>query len=324
MMEQQHYKEWLELSLHGDLSGPELKTLEEHLASCSECRMELEVLKQLRTDMKNAGRLEANDALLQEARLELRAALRTERSKVPLWHSVTDKIDEFFAPWAKVSFAGAAMLVVGFIAGYLVYHLPAQDGTMMRQLSQSSEFSRGEAQIANMKFEDADPSDGEIAFRFDAVTPLQVKGSINDPGVQSVLTKALMYEENPGVRLRAVSAMSSQIQIQTSAPSEADNLVKHALVEAMKFDDNPGVRKQALQALRKFKIDDEIKIGLLYVLINDKIEGMRVDAITSLALGKDETYASDEHLLNILRKKVETDNNRYVRQGARAVLQEVQ
>ena len=80
----------------------------------------------------------------------------------------------------------------------------------------------------------------------------------------------------------------------------------------------------ALRALRKFKIDDEIKLGLLHVLNNDKIEGMRVDAITSLALAKDETFASDQHLLDILRKKVETDNNRFVRQGARAVLQEVQ
>ena len=183
---------------------------------------------------------------------------------------------------------------------------------------------RGQAQIANMKFEDSDPSTGEIAFRFDAVTPLQVKGSLSDPGVQSVLTKALMSSENPGVRLRAVSAITSQIQIQTSPPSESDNLVKHALVEAMKFDDNPGVRMQALQALRKFKIDDEIKLGLLHVLTNDKIEGMRVDAITSLALAKDETFASDQNLLEILRKRVETDNNRYVRQGARAVLQEVQ
>ncbi len=322
-MEQQHHRDWLELSLHGDLSGPELKTLEEHLASCSDCRRELESLKQLQKDMRDARRLDATDPLLQEARLELRAALRAERSRVPFWHSMTEKLDRLFAPWTRVSLAGASMLLVGFMAGYLVYRSPAPDGSI-RQLSEDSEFSRGEAQIANMKFEDADPSDGEIAFRFDAVTPLQVKGSPNDPGVQSVLTRALMNEENPGVRLRTVSAMTSQIQIGTSAPTESDNLVKHALVEAMKFDDNPGVRKQALQALRKFKVDDEIKLGLLYVLSSDKTEGMRVDAINSLALGKDETYASDQHLLEILRKRVETDNNRYVRQGARAVLQEVQ
>jgi len=323
MMEQQHYKDWLELSLHGELAAPDQKKLEEHLATCAECRTELEDLKHLQTTLRGAKRLEPTDALLQEARLELRTALRVERSKATFWQSAMDKIDELFAPWAKVSLAGAAMLVVGFMAGYLVFH-SSMDEMMIQQVSDNTEIMRGQAQIANMKFEDSDPSTGEIAFRFDAVTPLQVKGSLSDPGVQSVLTKALMSSENPGVRLRAVSAITSQIQIQTSPPSESDNLVKHALVEAMKFDDNPGVRMQALQALRKFKIDDEIKLGLLHVLTNDKIEGMRVDAITSLALAKDETFASDQNLLEILRKRVETDNNRYVRQGARAVLQEVQ
>lgn len=322
-MEQQHYKDWLELSLHGELAAPDQKKLEEHLATCAECRTELEDLKHLQTTLRGAKRLEPTDALLQEARLELRTALRVERSKATFWQSAMDKIDELFAPWAKVSLAGAAMLVVGFMAGYLVFH-SSMDEMMIQQVSDNTEIMRGQAQIANMKFEDSDPSTGEIAFRFDAVTPLQVKGSLSDPGVQSVLTKALMSSENPGVRLRAVSAITSQIQIQTSPPSESDNLVKHALVEAMKFDDNPGVRMQALQALRKFKIDDEIKLGLLHVLTNDKIEGMRVDAITSLALAKDETFASDQNLLEILRKRVETDNNRYVRQGARAVLQEVQ
>ena len=323
MMEQQHYKDWLELSLHGELAAPDQKKLEEHLATCAECRTELEDLKHLQTTLRGAKRLEPTDALLQEAPLELRTALRVERSKATFWQSAMDKIDELFAPWAKVSLAGAAMLVVGFMAGYLVFH-SSMDEMMIQQVSDNTEIMRGQAQIANMKFEDSDPSTGEIAFRFDAVTPLQVKGSLSDPGVQSVLTKALMSSENPGVRLRAVSAITSQIQIQTSPPSESDNLVKHALVEAMKFDDNPGVRMQALQALRKFKIDDEIKLGLLHVLTNDKIEGMRVDAITSLALAKDETFASDQNLLEILRKRVETDNNRYVRQGARAVLQEVQ
>ena len=323
MMEQQHYKDWLELSLHGELAAPDQKKLEEHLATCAECRTELEDLKHLQTTLRGAKRLEPTDALLQEARLELRTALRVERSKATFWQSAMDKIDELFAPWAKVSLAGAAMLVVGFMAGYLVFH-SSMDEMMIQQVSDNTEIMRGQAQIANMKFEDSDPSTGEIAFRFDAVTPLQVKGSLSDPGVQSVLTKALMSSENPGVRLRAVSAITSQIQIQTSPPSESDNLVKHALVEAMKFDDNPGVRMQALQALRKFKIDDEIKLGLLHVLTNDKIEGMRVDAITSLALAKDETFASDQNLLEILRKRVETDNNRYVRQGARAVLREVQ
>lgn len=326
MMEHQQYREWLELSLHGDLGPREKGMLDEHLATCGDCRSELEDLKQLQSALRKAPRLEVTDLMLQEARQDLRAALRIERSRVSFWQTVMEKIDEVFAPWAKVSLGAASMLAVGFLAGSLVFRTNVSaDGMLIQQASPDTEILRGQAQITNVRFDDSDPSDGEIGFTFDAVTPVQVKGSPNDPGVQSVLTKALMSDENPGVRLRAVSAITSQIQIGTSTPAtEGDKEVKHALVEAMKFDPNPGVRREALLALRKFRSDDEVKLGLLYVLNKDENDGMRVEAINSLANGKDETYASDQHLLDILKKKVESDNNRYVRQRARAVLQEVQ
>ena len=103
-----------------------------------------------------------------------------------------------------------------------------------------------------------------------------------------------------------------------------DGNSSQALIEAMKFDPNPGVRREALRALGKFPFDEDIKKGLLFVLNKDENEGLRVEAINNLAAAKDEFRASDEHLLDILRKRVQSDNNRYVRQRARAVLQEVQ
>ncbi len=325
-MEHRQWKEWLERSLHGDIAPRERKALEDHLVSCAECRADLEDLKLLQAKIGEAKRLEVTDAMLLEARQELRAALRVAQSRVSFWDSAMEWIDELLAPWAKASLAAAALLAVGFVGGYLVFQTPVTaDGLMIQQISDNTEILRGQPQIANVKFEDADPSDDEISFAFDAVSPMKVKGSPNDPGIQSVLTKAIMSEENPGVRLRAVSAITSQIQIQTSAPPpESDNEVKHALVEAMKYDPNPGVRREALLALRKFWTDDEIRKGLLYVLNKDQNDGMRVEAINSLANAKDGTYASDQYLQEILRKRVESDNNRYVRQKARAVLQEVQ
>ena len=325
-MNHQEIKSWLELSIHGDLDQSQQRILDEHLAGCGECRSELEELKRLFTAVERSPRLAATDSLLQEARQELRVALRLEHSRVSLWDQIKEKTEEWMAPWVRISLSAASMLAIGFIAGALVVRsaAPSGGGMVFQQVSDKTEVLRGEPQITNVKFEDADPTDGQVAFSFDAVTPVQVKGSPNDPGVQSVLTKALMYEENPGVRLRAVSAMTSQIQIQMTNPTKGDEEVKHALIEAMKYDLNPGVRREALHALAKFPFDNDIKQGLLFVLNKDKNEGLRVEAINNLAAGKDEFKASDEHLLDILRQRVESDNNRYVRQRARAVLQEVQ
>jgi hypothetical protein len=320
-MNHELFKSWLQLLVVDELESADREALDVHLAGCSECRSELEELRKLRTAV-SGQRFRVTDSLLQEARQELRAALRIERSRVPFWSGVMARIDDLVAPWAKISVAGAAMVATGFFAGYLTYS-GDQSGVAIQSVSGGTDVSRGEARITNVRFDDPDASDGEIEFSFDAVSPIRVKGSPNDPGVQSVLTRALITEENPGVRLRTVSAITSQIEINTGKPNEADNDVKRALIEAMKFDDNPAVRQEALRALAKFPFDELIKEGLLYVLSKDKNEGLRVEAINSLGAVRSQITASDDRLLDILQKRVETDNNRYVRTRARAVLEEV-
>jgi hypothetical protein len=324
-MNHEPFTSWLQLSLLGELGSSEQRSLDEHLTGCGHCRSELETLRKLQHAVSSSRRFEASEALLQEARLELRAALRLERSRVPFWSGLWNRLDEFMSPALKLAVAGAGMLAFGFLAGALTYSGGQEGGSgmVMQSVSEATDVTRGEARITNVRFDDADPTDGEIEFTFEAVSPVRIKGSPNDPGVQSVLTRALMTEENPGVRLRTVSAITSQIQINRGSVSQEDNDVKRALVDAMKFDDNPGVRKEALKALSLFPFDEIIKEGLLYVLSKDKSEGMRVEAINSLGAVRGQMTASDERLMDILQKRSENDNNRYVRTRARAVLQEV-
>ncbi len=59
------------------------------------------------------------------------------------------------------------------------------------------------------------------------------------------------------------------------------------------------------------------------MLVEDENEGLRVEAINSLGTHRDEMRSSDEQLLETLKRKMESDNNRYVRSRARAVLKEV-
>ncbi len=323
-MKHERYKELLPLSVHGELGSDEQRMLDSHVAECVECQEELEELRHLQSAVAGATRLPVTDSLLQEARLELRAAIRKERNRTTLWTRFSEALGDFSAAQVRLAAVAASFLVVGFFGGYLLFQSDhPEGGPVLKQVGDQTEVLRGDAQITNIKFEDADPSDGEIAFSFNAVSPVRIKGNPNDPGIQSVLTKALMYEGNAGVRLRAVSAITPQIQIQLKESSGVDNEVKTALINAMKFDENPGVRKEALQALRKFSFDDDIKKGLIHVLTGDKNQGLRVEAINSLATAKDEIRSSDEQLLEFLREKMETDNNQYIRLRARAVLEEV-
>lgn len=321
-MNHQPYREWIELALFEELSDDERQSLDRHLQSCAECRAVFEQTRLLQTTLARVQRVEVTDLLLMEARQEFRAALRKERSKVSIRQRLREFIGDLVAPPVRGAVGSAFMLALGFLGGYLMFRSLATNGSIAQRLSGETELTRGESQIANVKFTDADPSDGEIEFSFDAVTPVNIKGSPNDPGIQSVLMKALTNEENPGVRLRAVSAMTSpMVKIELG---KKDQEVKDALINAMKYDENPGVRKEALKALMKVPFDDDIRQALLHVLANDKNEGMRVDAINLLTASKDELKSADDKLLEILRKKAESENNNYIRLRARAVLQEVQ
>ncbi len=320
-MNHQPYREWIELGLANELSPHEKQELETHLASCAECRSVREEIQSLHNALAKKARVEVTDALLMEARQQFRAALRSERNKAGLWQQMTEFVDTVFAPPMKLAAGGAFLVAVGFVGGYVMFSgSTGQNGIVPAE--GDAELSRGELLVTNVRFDDGDPSDGTIEFSFDATTPMQVKGSPNDPGIQSLLVKALMNEDNPGVRLRAVSAMTSpMVNIQMT---KTDAQVKTALINAMKYDENPGVRKEALKALKKMPFDDEIKQGLIEVLAKDRNESMRIDAIDALSTAKNELKSTDDQLLEILRRKIESDNNGYVRSRARAVLQEVQ
>jgi hypothetical protein len=322
-MNHQPYREWIELGIFDELSKEERHSLDEHIRSCVECRAEVKASKRLHTAVSKAKKFGVTDELLMEARQEFRAALRKERSGVSLWQQVNIAIDAVLAPPLKLAAGGAFMLAVGVLGGYFMFHSTNRNGNGLAQsMSSSTQLSRGESQITNVKFSDADPSDGVVAFSFDAVTPVEVKGSPGDPGIQSVLVKALAHEENPGTRLRAVSAITSpMVNIQFN---KQEKEIVESLVNAMKYDENPAVRKEAIKALRKLPLDDTIKEGLLHVLSKDKNEGMRVEAINALTAVRGDVKSSDDKLMEILRKKAEFENNNYIRQRAKAVLQEVQ
>ena len=119
-MNHQEFKSWLEASLHGDLEPEQQRMLDEHLAGCAECRSEREELQRLFAAVDGSKRVEVTENLLQEARQELRVALRLERSRVSLWDQVRQKTEEWLAPWVRTSLAAASMIAVGFIAGALV------------------------------------------------------------------------------------------------------------------------------------------------------------------------------------------------------------
>ncbi|HUI09088.1 MAG TPA: HEAT repeat domain-containing protein [Bacteroidota bacterium] len=312
------YRSLVFLAASGTVDDDERAVLDRHMAGCTECAGEFAALVRLHDALGAAHRaVEPDDRLLAEARQELRVALRAERARVRPWASLIESVRG--GPAWRLALGGAFALACGILAGRTLF-APATDrdgaGGAPAIAIRASEPREEETRITNVHFVDHAAARGEVEFTFDAVTPVRMRGSIDDPKIQKVLTHAMLNEENPGVRLQAVSAL-------TRGGAEAgENDVRSALVKALESDPNVGVRKEALNALRRLPFDAEIKKALLHTLVADGNPGLRVAAINALAAAPAGSAGLDSDILEVLKQKAETDDNNYIRVKARAVIQE--
>lgn len=330
-MKHTQFKEWLQLSVIDELKDDERALLDIHLVECSACRAELNEMEKFHSIVVRQDSIEVSDTLLQEARQQLRTALLEQRLKKSLWKDAFGSIHEYVFRDHKIAFGGIAMVALGMFVGYVVFvpprigeekiarqERPIVQETMHMDGNKDS-FTQEETRTSNLHFIDSDAGDGLIEFTFDAVTPMHVRGNVNDDRVQRVLARALTNEENAGVRLRAVGAIASR----DHGGKNSDPEVKAALISALKEDENPGVRQEALRVLLRYPLDKEVKQALMYTLTHDKNSGNRIAAINGLASASMEGHSMDQDVLNLLKQKTQLDNNNYVRRQARTVIQEV-
>ncbi len=204
-------------------------------------------------------------------------------------------------------------LAVGATASFIFFNRPEKNAASI--LSELNSKNKEDVAIDNIRFLSTDQGSGEVRFSFDFVKRYEMKGSLDDQSIQTVLAYALVNSDNPGVRLKTVG------MLETSGKPEKE--IERAILRAAKTDDNAGVRRQALLSLKKLPFDNEIRDALLFVLQSDKNPGMRVAAINYLSekeMRSTTTKTVDPNLLNVLRESSVSDQNKYVRLKAANML----
>ena len=319
-MKHKDYKELLHLSFYDELSDEDRQVLDDHLPGCSECRRELEELQRLGSLLSRGERIDVTDELLNEARRELRVALRLQRSRRPFWAGILEQWSALTSPSARVAFGSIALIVVGLATGYLLFKPSESAGISgITQAVGRTDLRSTEPRVTNFRFAQQPLSGNEVEFTFDMVTPVHMKGDINDNAVQRVMAQALMNDDNPGVRLRTVNAIANQAE----GAAIPDEEIKSALLQAVKSDRNVGVRKEALKAMQRFPLDNEIKTALIFVLKNEENPSIRMEVISYLQSPELSRKLVDQELLDVLKDKMQSDNNNYVRSRAKNFYEEV-
>ncbi len=305
-MKHSQFKEWIPLLGYGELDEDEKYLLQQHLQSCAECVRQLEELNQMQEML--GRRSEMSEQVLESARRELRIRLISagERGSASwLW--------SWFPAWQN-ALAGVLCILLGLGIGYLVFRerQSGPPGPLVTPVLPNPWASVEHAAISNVRFLDADASDGQVEFSYEATMPVRLKGNVNDEQIQQILSRALVNGQNPGTRLRAVGLLGNE---QLTQPDPA---VKQALMTALKLDENDGVRKQALTALLNFQFDADVRDSLLYVLTSDPNPALRIAAIDAI---KTES-SRDPKVLRVLEERMQTDANEYIRVRSRAVVEE--
>ncbi len=313
-MDHTKYKELNTLSVYEELKPEDQSDLLHHLISCKECLADFEDKRKFKETFLKSNLPEPDAALLNQARRELRIALGNEIKASPI-KKIFDTISSFFTGRYQVFIVGTAMALFGLIAGNLIFNVNPNIRTEELQIKPAS-LLQDNMQITNVKFAENVTADGKVDFSFDAIKPVHIKGNINDPKIQSILSYAMVNGDNAGVRLNSISLINS------GPAKKLDNDVKNAIVNVVKNDANPGVRREALKLLRKVPYDDDIKKALLYALSNDKNTGMRIEALNILMDAQKDGHNFTKEDLNILKQNLKQDNNQYIQYRVKSVLKE--
>jgi hypothetical protein len=299
--------EWVQqniaLYLYGELADDARHELEQHTGRCQACASELVEQRAFQTEMSALPVEEPSASFLAASRMRLQEALE-ETKPERAWYQ---RFAFDPAAWLRqVRFSPAlatAIFIVGFGGGLGAMYQSMRHNGVPAAVVETPQ----EASIGGITSIEKDPTTNTVKVQYDRVTPGSVSGSASDPKVQDLLLYAAKSNENSGVRLNSVDALSAKTD---------DPRVRETLTYALRYDSNPGVRLHSLDGLAPLvKQDIRVRNAVLEALLNDSNLGVRSSALHSL-----EPVKADSSVRMALEQLAKEDPSEYIRAESKHVL----
>jgi hypothetical protein len=314
-----------------ELDPAEQAEVAEHVAHCPNCAAALEREKDLLACLA-AHHIEPDAALLASCRARLEDAL--DRDEETGW--LRRRFGSFVpAGWIspRPAWSAALLLAIGFSVGIFGprffdrSHREATSAGNPPAVSDENLTANGPASssLGTLDLHSADVAGinvlpasesgpPQVELQLKAQRPVTLQGTVNNDDVKRVLMYILRNNDrfDPDVRLNAVDLLRAR-------SNDAD--VRSVLCRAVHTDRNTAVRLKALEALNGAEPQDLVQQTLLDALMDDQNPGVRIEAINALrSMAARGQVVSDEHMLSVLRDRMQKDPNTYIRlQSAAAV-----
>ena len=291
------------LYLYGELADDARHELEQHVVRCQACAAEVTEQREFQAQMSVLPVEEPSASFLAASRMRLQEALE-QTAPHRAWYQ---KFAFDPAAWLRqVRFSPAlamAIFIVGFGGGLGAMYQSMRGKAVLPAPQENV----SEAAISGITSIEKDPTTNTVKVQVDRVTPGSVQGSVSDPRVQDLLLYAAKSNDNAGVRLNSVDALSSKTD---------DPKVRETLTYALRYDSNPGVRLHSLEGLSPFvKEDIRVRNAVLEALLNDSNLGVRSGALHSL-----EPVKTDSSVRMALQQLAKEDPSEYIRTESKRLL----
>ena len=325
-----------------EVTVDERSRIEEHLAACVDCSLQLEEEKNFLATLESAPQaadsMDSTGSLLAQARSELAESL--DDMSAPAVAEEPRPVLGWAHRWMALrpALSAACLIFFGVLLGtQLVQWLPRESGNNGSAVNVLAAPRLTDDELSHMVVAGISPSNspyavpGTVQVQLRAEQPVVLTGSVDDADVRRVLTYVVSNSQrfDSGIRLDSVDALKSRVR---------DSEVRQALLVAARNDQNPAVRIKALESLREVSSDPSVRETLLNVLQHDANPGVRVEAVNLLVVSLESLEQSDGNsssiqagtrnsdtarVMRALSELQHTDPNRYVRLRSGAALRQL-
>lgn len=312
-------KDSIVLLSYGELPDELAVPLEQHLATCEECRQELEWIQRLEEDMALMPVLEPSPNLLAQSRMRLDEALDSMpphgfltrlRSNTYRWLGHIQS-----APALATLLIGCGFLAGNFTYRYQVAHTPLPKPPVVFT---GPDGGTKDSVVSNVTSIEQIPGSELVQVHYNRVQPETMEGSLDSPDIRQLLLVGTRSAATDTVRLHSVALLTSECRAgHQCQPTPQNDGILHALMVSLRYDKDPGVRMKALAGLEPYvEQDQHIRDAVLESVMRDTDPEVRKAAIGVL-----EPVVSDSAVRQVLHTVSRQDSNPYIRTVSYNVLQ---
>lgn len=312
------------LAVYGELPDDRAHQLEQHLAQCERCRLEMEAVAGLQKAMAVLPIVEPSPSLVARTRLRLDEAL----DALPHGGFLVRRWQSFWRGFGRLQGApvmACGLLLAGLGAGgwggyrLALHNAPRPLPAPVPQPSLSPVPVMADldgSQIAGISSISLEPNTENVEVHFSRVVPETAFGTLDDPPIRQLLLLAAHSQANATVHDDSVDLLAQECR---NGHQCNGGPIRNALMVALRYDKNSAVRSKALDGLEPYiAIDTRVRDAILEALLKDPDPGIRAQAIGLLA-----PVEADSSVRDVLQTVASQDNNPHIRTVSRQFLEQI-